>query len=142
MTIQFHEAYHRGGVILQLIGVGTIIRSVAAWLYKRKEEMVEDRIIDALKEGRMPWQSAHGVVARMRHAAVFAHIPAAFPPRIVNWSSFLARLRVLPWEMRYFYHRNMVIPSLRKTDRTMRTMWKRGLLNCLPENPSLFQLKH
>jgi len=143
MTIQFREAYHFGEIVSQLIGVGTVLRGIA-WLYKRKEEKFEDKVIDTLRkqEGRFPWRSARGVVSRMRREAAYNYARALFPPRVVSWSSFGTRLSVIPWRMRYFYQRNLVIPSIRKADRTLRTLWKRGLLVCPPENPALYQLRY
>jgi hypothetical protein len=123
--------------------MGTILQGIV-WLHKCKETKIEDAILDVLKNraGRMPWQSAHGIVARMRHDAVFAYMPAVFPPRINSWSSFVTWLSVAPCQARYLYHRKMVIPSLQKANKTMRALWKRGLLTCLPDNPNLYQLRY
>ena len=143
MTIHLHEAYRAGQVILQLIGAGTLVK-FASWLYRRTQGKLEDKVIDTFKRDEGHWlpQTAHGVVSHMKREAVHKYACALFPPRIVDWASFISWLGLIPLRLRYLYHRKLVIPTVRKADRTLRSLWKRGLLICPPDNPRVYQLKH
>jgi hypothetical protein len=142
MMFHFREAYHFGQIVLQLIGLGTILKGVA-WLYKRKQDKLENRVLEALApQGRgWHWQSGHGVVARMKRDAAYAYAAAVFPPRVEDWLSFISRLRVIPRQIAYLYHRKFIIPSKRRADTILRDLWKRGLLICPLESTGSYQLK-
>lgn len=113
-----------------------------AWLYRRTQKMQENMVIDALGTiGRdWPWQSGHGVVARLKRDAVHKYPAALFPSRVDRFD-LASWIRQISIRFRFWYHRSLVIPSERKASAILRALWKRGLLICAPENPALYQLK-
>jgi len=129
-------------MVIPAISIGIVV-SCAAWLCRRWQQEQENLVLDALNPSSRRWQwfSGQGVVARMKRDALYAYASALFPPRVNGWSSFIARLAVLPLQCRYFYHHRFVIPSKKRADRILRGLWRRGLLVCAPKNSTLYRLK-
>lgn len=119
-----------------------IVWKLCEWVNKRTQETLENRVLDTFGHRNWPWLSASGVRARMKHYAVYDYAAAQFPPQVTNWSSLCSRIRMTPKQLGYVYRRTFCIPSNHKLDWVLRDLFKRGLLACAPDNPSLYQLKH
>lgn len=139
MAFEFHEAYQLGVRVISVISIGTIWKSVV-WLRKQGKENQENRVLDTFGNRNWPWLSGCGVVARMKHDAVYTYARAAFPPPVTDSRSFVSWVLLVPHRFRYFCHRTLVIPNKRKADKILRDLFKRRLLICAPDNPNVYQL--
>ncbi len=141
MAIHFYEAYHFAvQVIFQVVTIGTVWKALV-WLKKRRQENQENSVLDTFGNRNWHWLSGCGVVARMKRDAAYKYARPLLPPRVTGWSPFISWLCLVPLHFCYFYHRSFVIPSKQKADRILRDLFKRQLLICAPENPTLYQLK-
>jgi len=136
MIVLFHEIYH----FVLGIGVLTIFRGLA-WLRKRNRENLENMVLNTFGHRNWPWLSAYGVVARLKHNAAHEYAPALFPPRVTGLYSLMAWVRVIPYHVGYFYRRTFLILNRQKIVDVLRDLFKRQIIICSPENPSLYRLK-
>jgi hypothetical protein len=131
MTIHFREAYRLVEVILQIIGMGTVLKGIA-WLYKRKQRNLENRVLETfhsnLEDG--PWQSANGVVGEMYLKAALSDARGFLPPRLplTGWRAFKHWLWLSPFRWRHTFRRFFLLPSKKEADKILRELWERGLL--------------
>ena len=119
----------------------SIVLKVAAWFKKRRHEHVEDCVLRTFRNRNWHSQSAYGVVARLKHDLAYKYARALFPPRVTEWASFAAWVRIVPARIGYYCERTFIVPSRVEADKILLDLFKRQLLVCLPDNPCLFQLR-
>jgi hypothetical protein len=119
-------AYHGAQFVFGAGMIGSSLR----WLYKRRQQYLEDRVLSTFHntDGDGPWQSANGVVGEMYLKAAINDAPGFFPPRLTGWRAFKHSLRVSPYKLRFAFRRKFVLLSKEKADKILGELWKRGLL--------------
>lgn len=131
MATHFREAYRFAEIILQIVGMGTVLKGTA-WLYKLKQKKLENRVLATFRNNTDdgPWQSANGVVGEIYLKAALSDARGFLPPRfpLTGWSAFKHRLKRLPYRLRHALRIFWVLPSKKKADRILRDLWERGLL--------------
>ena len=131
MTIHFREAYHLVEVTLQIIGIGTVLKGIA-WLYKRKQENLENRVLDTFHSNKEdgPWQSVNGILGEIYLKAALRNARGFLPPRapLTGWRAFTYRLRLSPYRLRHSFLKFFRLPSEKQVHRVLRDLWKRGLI--------------
>jgi hypothetical protein len=141
MTNHFYEAYHLAVKLIgQFLSVGAGYKFLT-WLKKSRRENEENGVLDTFGNRNWHWLSGDGVLARKKRDAAYKYARALFPPRVTDLSSLTSRLCLVPHSISYWYHRTFLIPSRERADRILRNLFKRQLLICAPDNPSLYRLK-
>lgn len=58
-----------------------------------------------------------------------------------NWSKFKWRFRGAPYQVRHLWRKSYFMPSLKKVEKTVLHLWKRGLLVRDNAKPGYYTLK-
>jgi hypothetical protein len=130
MTIYFREALRFVEVILQIIGMGTILNGIA-WICKRKHKELENRVLDTFHNNDDgPWQSANGVVGEICLRVALRDARGFLPPRLplTGWRALKFRLSAWPYRLRHSFWRFFLIPTKKEADKILRDLWERRLL--------------
>jgi hypothetical protein len=129
MTI-LREAYHIGEVIVSIIGVGTVLEGLG-WMRKWQRTYWENKVLDTFRSNSEdgPLQSANGVIGEIYLKAALKDASGFLPPRVKlnGWHAAAYWLRTSPYRLRHTVRR-LMLPTKRKIERTLRDLWKQGLI--------------
>jgi hypothetical protein len=140
----FKEILAAVRVALQLIGAGSIVAGVG-WLLKKRQRKLENRILKFFEEEEDEWHSAENVHAEVCLRTALKGVPAfvAFPTMGMHgWQMLKLRIKSVPYQLRDFFQKLLLLPSSHRIDSALRAMWERGLLVKASFNPKYYRLKH
>jgi hypothetical protein len=139
------ELIHVIRVTLTFIGGSTVI-GFLGWLYKRRQENFEDKVLEMFAERQQPWRTADGIHNDYRGKHL-KDVPmwVILPTHKTRWDGIKWRLRTIPYQVRHVWRMKFLMPNKKKVERTVLHLWKRGLLvrvndpkyfrlNCVPHH--------
>jgi hypothetical protein len=140
----WHAIVHAGQSVLTFIGGGAVLGFIG-WLYTRKQESFEDSILLMLQTVKYDtWRSAAGIHADYGRKYL-SDVPAwvIIPPANVNtgWRRLKWWLRTVPYQARHLWRKKFFVPSLRKVEKAVLRLWKKGLLVRNDLKPGYYRLK-
>jgi hypothetical protein len=139
MNPHLRDFLHAVQVTLTFIGGGTVIGFIG-WLFKRRQENFEDKVL-MLFAGNPPARTIEGIHNDYR-GQYLKDVPTwVVLPTHRNWRDGLKwRLRTIPYQVRHVWRMKFLMPSQRRVERTILSLWKRGLL-IRDLNPKYYKLK-
>jgi hypothetical protein len=126
-------------IALTFIGGSTVI-GFLGWLYKRRQENFEDKVLEMLADGQQLWRTADGI-----HNDYIGNFLRDVPMWVIHplnktwWDGLKWRLRTMPYQVRHFWRMKFFMPNKKKVERTVLHLWKRGLL-VRGQDPKYFRL--
>jgi hypothetical protein len=136
------EALHVVQVALTFIGGGTVLGFIG-WLYERRRDNFEDRVLVMFQNTQnQQLRTAAGIHNDYRKQCL-KDVPVwVIFPTHTNWRAELKwRLRTIPYQVRHVWRMNFFMPSLKKVEKTVLSLWKRGLLVRDQSKPQYYKLK-
>jgi hypothetical protein len=137
------EAFNVVRVVLQFIG-GTTVIGFFGWLYKRRQEKFEDRVLLMFEnnENRQHFRTAAGIHGDyIRECLKDVPMWVILPPQTRGWTGFKWRIRSVPYQARHLWRRSFLLPNLKRVEKTVLHLWKRGLLLRDNAKPKYYGLK-
>ncbi len=110
---------------------------------RNKEEKLENDILDFMAE-EGDWHSPDSIWAEKYLKTVLQGVPfsVAFPPSdLKGWPKFKWRFKWLRFEIRNVWRKWLYLVPEHQIGATMRSLWKRGLLDRASFNPKYYRLK-
>ncbi len=136
------EVLHVIHVALTFIGGGTVLGFIG-WLYKRRQENFEDKVLGMFaNDQNQQWRTADGIHSDYEREN-YKDVPmwVIFPTH-TNWRAGLKwRLRTVPYQARHFWRMMFFMPTLKKVEKTVLRLWKRGLLLRDQAKPKYYKLR-
>ncbi len=136
------EGLHVAHVALTFIGGGALL-ALIGWFYKRRQENFEDKVLLIFQNSHNPrLRSATGVHNDYR-GQYLKDVPMwVVLPMHTDWQGGLRwRFRTLPYQVRHVWRMKFLMPSPKKVERTVLSLWKRGLLIRDQATPEYYKLK-
>lgn len=142
MSQFLREALHVVHVALTFIGGGAVL-GFFGWLYKRRQENFEDKVLVMFENSQnQQLRTAEGIHNDYR-GQYLKDVPMwVILPTHTNWRAGLKwRLRTIPYQVRHVWRMSFFMPSLKKVEKTVLHLWKRGLLIRDQAKPQYYKLK-
>ncbi len=142
MSPLIRQVFHVIHVVLTFIG-GTAVLGFIGWLYKRRQENFEDRVLGMFAHDEsQQWRTADGIHNDYLKQNL-KDVPAwVIFPTHTNWRTGLKwRLRTVPYQARHFWRMMFFMPNEKKVEKTVLSLWKRGLLLRDRAKPKYYRLK-
>jgi hypothetical protein len=129
-------------IILQLVGVGSIVGWLS-FLIKKRRESFENRILKFF-ESDNEWHGPDGIVGDLYLDVALKGVPGfvMFPADLSGWAKSKALIRALPYLVRYYFQKMILLPRRARVESTLRDLWKKGLLTRAYFDPKFYRLKH
>src|SRR5258708_28000106 len=133
------EAFHVVHVALTFIGGGSVLGFIGR-LHRRRQENFEDKVLVMFVNSQNQlWRTAEGIHSDyirecLKDVPMWVILPPQ-PPGL-KW-----RLRTVPFQVRHVWRMNFFMPSLKKVEKTVLSLWKRGLLLRDQTKPKYYKLK-
>jgi hypothetical protein len=143
MSSRLSEVFNIVRIVLQFIG-GTTVIGFFGWWYKRRQEKFEDRVLimSENSENRQRLRTAEGIHSDyIRECLKDVPMWVILPPQPKGWTRFKWRIRTVPYQLRHLWRRSFFLPNLKKVEKTVLHLWKRGLLIRDNAQPKYYRLK-
>ena len=136
------EILHGIRIALTFIGGGTVLGFIRL-LYTRRRENFEDKVLRTFaNDANQRWRTAEGIHSDCgREQYKDTPMWVIFPVHTNRWQAFKWRFRTIPYQVRYVWRTNFLMPSLKRVEKTVLSLWKRGLLIRDQAKPKYYSLK-
>ena len=136
------EILHGIQIALTFIGGSTVLAFIV-WLYKRRQENFEDKVLGMFaNDANQQWRTAKGIHSDYGRENI-KDVPmwVVFPTHTNRWDGLKWRVRTIPYQVRHVWRMNFFMPSLKRVEKTVLRLWKRGLLIRDQAKPKYYRLK-
>ncbi len=136
------EVLHAAQVILTFIGGGAVLAFIG-WLYKRRQDNFEDKVLVMFQNSQNQlWRTAEGIHSDYIGACLKDVPTWVILPMHTNWRAGLKwRLRTVPYQVRHVWRMKFLIPSSKRVEKTVLSLWKRELLIRDQTKPQYYKLR-
>jgi hypothetical protein len=143
MSPFLREVLHVVQIVLTFIG-GSAVLGFFGWLFKRRQENFEDKVLSMFaSDPQRQLRTANGIHndyrrEHLKDVPVWVMMPDVHTSW---WAGVKWRIRTIPYQARHVWRMKFFMPSLKKVEKTVLRLWKRGLLIRDQAKPQYYKLR-